>query len=145
MNTIYFYKVNEAYGCFSNFSAHPFELDGKYWATSEHYFQAQKFITTSPDYAEQIRLSASPMKAANMGRSRKYPIRKDWEAVKDHVMRKAVLTKFQTHSDIREILLSTKNAVLAEKTTTDRYWGCGEDGTGLNKLGLILMEVREIL
>lgn len=40
---IYFYKTKEKYGCFSN---HGFELKGKYWRTSEHYFQSQKFIGT---------------------------------------------------------------------------------------------------
>jgi len=50
---IYFYHTREKYGCFSNFSPHGFELDGLYWSTSEHYFQAQKFPGT-PD-AEQIR------------------------------------------------------------------------------------------
>jgi hypothetical protein len=45
--TIYFYVEREKpYGCFSNFSAHGFMLDELYWATSEHYFQAQKFIDT---------------------------------------------------------------------------------------------------
>lgn len=43
--TIYFYMIGEEYGCFSNFSPHCFELDGLYWPTSEHYFQAQKFVT----------------------------------------------------------------------------------------------------
>lgn len=145
MNTIYFYKVNEKYGCFSNFSAHPFMLVGKRWATSEHYFQAQKFVSTVPGYAEQIRFSRSPMKAANMGRSRKHPIREDWEQQKDEVMRRAVLAKFRAHKDIKDILLATGDAVLVERTTSDTYWGCGSDETGLNKLGLILMEVREIL
>lgn len=145
MNTVYFYKVNEEYGYFSNFSAHPFMLDDKYWVTSEHYFQAQKFISTVPEYAEQIRLAASPMKAANMGRSRKYPIRKDWEQQKDDVMLRAILAKFQAHKDMKDILLATGDAVLVEKTTSDTYWGCGSDGTGLNKLGLLLMEVREKL
>ncbi|HKC73877.1 MAG TPA: NADAR family protein, partial [Chloroflexota bacterium] len=42
--TIYFYSTREKpYGCFSNFSPHGFELDGVWWPTSEHYFQAQKF------------------------------------------------------------------------------------------------------
>ena len=44
--SIYFYKTNEKYGCFSNFSKHGFELGGKYWPASEHYFQAQKFSET---------------------------------------------------------------------------------------------------
>ncbi len=59
--TILFYKINDEYGCFSNFSKHGFELNGKYWMTSEHYFQAQKFAGT--EFEEQVRLSATPMEA----------------------------------------------------------------------------------
>ena len=44
--SILFYKINEEYGCFSNFAHYDFELDGKKWMTSEHYFQAQKFKGT---------------------------------------------------------------------------------------------------
>ena len=43
---IYFWKINDKYGCFSNFAYYDFELDGKRWMTSEHYFQAQKFCGT---------------------------------------------------------------------------------------------------
>ena len=70
--TIYFYSTKEQpYGCFSNFAAYWFELDGQSWPTSEHYFQAQKFAGT-PD-AEAIRLARSPMVAARMGRERNRP------------------------------------------------------------------------
>ena len=57
-------------------------------------------------------------------------------------MRKAVLAKFETHADLRELLLGTGDEKLIEKTTDDKYWGCGTDGTGKNRLGQILMEVR---
>ncbi len=41
---ILFYSTRDPlYGGFSNFSAHSIELDGKHWATTEHYYQAQKF------------------------------------------------------------------------------------------------------
>lgn len=83
---IFFYKVNDEYGCFSNFSPHCFEWDGQIWNTSEHYCQAQKFVGT--DYAEQIRLLVSPMEATKMGRDRNLPLRKDWEDIKDEVMKK---------------------------------------------------------
>jgi N-glycosidase YbiA len=73
------------------------------------------------------------------------PLRSDWEQVKDDVMRKAVLQKFKTHADIREILLATESEVLVENSPIDYYWGCGKDGSGKNKLGQILMEVREVL
>ncbi|MCM3003597.1 NADAR family protein [Priestia koreensis] len=140
---IYFYKIGDEYGCFSNFSPHGFELDGQFWKTSEHYFQAKKFSGT--EYEEQIRLSLSPMEAAKMGHDRSKPLRKDWEDIKDEVMRKAVLKKFTTHMDIQKVLLSTEDKVIIEKTSNDYYWGCGKDGSGKNMLGIILMEVRELL
>ncbi|MGA7732602.1 MAG: NADAR family protein [Chloroflexia bacterium] len=141
---IYFYSTKEQpYGCFSNFAAYPFELDGATWPTVEHYFQAQKFVGTS--HVEELRLVASPMVVARMGRSRARPLRPDWNEAKDDIMRRAVLRKFETHADIRELLLATGDEELIEKTTSDYYWGCGTDGTGKNMLGKILMEVRDIL
>jgi ribA/ribD-fused uncharacterized protein len=141
---IYFYSTKEQpYGCFSNFAAYPFELDGATWPTSEHYFQAQKFAGTP--HVEAVRQASGPMVAARMGRDRSRPLRPDWEQVKDDVMRRAVLRKFETHADIRAILLGTGDEALVEQTTDDYYWGVGTNGTGQNKLGQILVEVRAIL
>lgn len=141
--TIYFYATRDAYGCFSNFSAHPFELDGLRWPTSEHYFQASKF--EDPARREEIRAQVSPMVAARMGRSRHYPLRGDWEDVKDDVMRRAVLRKFETHPDIAAMRLGTGDEEIVEQTTGDHYWGCGSTGSGKNMLGRVLMEVRATL
>ena len=144
--TIYFYSAKEApYGCFSNFAAYPFELDGVRWATTEHYFQAQKFAGTDAAYAEEIRRTPSPMIAARKGRSRAHPLRKDWETVKDDVMRRAVLRKFEKHDAIRAVLLGTGDEEIVENTSGDKYWGCASDGTGKNRLGQILTETRAIL
>lgn len=143
MPILFYSTKEEPYGCFSNFSAHPFELDGALWPTSEHYFQAQKFAGT--EHVEVVRLAPTPMQAANMGRERERPLRTDWEAVKDDVMRRAVLAKFSQHADIREILLATGDEELIENTTNDYYWGRGTKGNGKNMLGIILMEVREQL
>jgi ribA/ribD-fused uncharacterized protein len=60
-------------------------------------------------------------------------------------MRDAVLAKFSQHADLKEILLSTADAKLVEHTFNDSYWGDGGDGSGQNKLGQILMSVREEL
>lgn len=141
--SIYFYSVNDSFGCFSNFAPYGFILDDKWWMTSEHYFQAQKFKNTK--YEDMIRLVDSPMKAAKIGRKCELPLRKDWEEVKDNVMRKAVYAKFSQNPKIKEILLSTKEELLIEKTSNDYYWGCGTNGNGRNMLGNILMEVRGLL
>lgn len=137
---IHFYSLNDAYGEFSNFAAYPIRLDGQVWPTTEHYFQAQKFQDDVQQ--EEIRTATSPMIAARMGRSRKRPLRKDWESVKDQIMRKAVAAKFTQHDDLRALLLSTGDATLVEHTANDSYWGDGGDGSGKNMLGRILMEVR---
>ena len=143
--TIYFYGLNEPYGEFSNFSRHGILLDGLWWRTSEHYFQAQKFVKTDAAWAENIRGIETPRDAAAMGRDRSHPISADWETVKDDVMRRAVLQKFQTHESIKMLLLGTGTEDLIEKTSDDYYCGCGTDCTGKNRLGEILMEVRESL
>jgi len=140
---IYFYSTQGTYGCFSNFSPHRIELDGRWWPTTEHYFQAQKFAEL--EHQEAIRQARSPMTAARMGRDRKRPLRPDWNEVKDDVMRQAVLQKFATHAGIREILLSTGDELIIENAPHDYYWGCGKDKSGKNMLGTILMEVRDQL
>ena len=80
-----------------------------------------------------------------MGRERSRPLRQDWEQVKDEIMHRAVLKKFQTHEEIRQVLLSTGDEEIIENAPGDYYWGCGKNRTGQNKLGIILVQVREEL
>jgi N-glycosidase YbiA len=143
MTVINFYSTTGDYGAFSNFSRHAVFLKGKRWPTSEHYFQAQKFAGT--EHEEAVRMCKKPSEAANMGRSRKLPLRRDWESVKDQVMLDAVRAKFTQHADLKELLLSTGDAKLVEHTENDAYWGDGGDGSGKNRLGQILVRVRDEL
>ncbi len=140
---IRFYRVGDEYGEFSNFAPYPIVLKKKRWPTSEHYFQAQKFLDKR--HQEAIREANSPMIAARMGRDRKKKLRRDWESAKVNVMREAVLAKFTQHEELRELLLSTGDAKIVEHTERDDYWGDGGDGRGKNMLGRILMDVREKL
>ncbi len=140
MTPILFSSASGDYGIFSNFAPYPITLKGKRWPTSEHYFQAQKFAGT--EHEEAIRLAKSPLIAARMGRSRRRPLCPDWERVKEAIMREAVKAKFTQHSDLAGRLLATGDAEIVEHTPRDRYWGDGGDGSGLNRLGQILMEVR---
>ncbi len=142
-NPILFYKTNEPYGCFANFSRHGITLDGEFWPTTEHYFQAQKFVGTP--HQKIVHQAKTPGDAARLGRDRKRPLRADWEEVKDDIMRIAVKAKFEQHEDIRQILLGTGDAELIENTSDDHYWGIGMRGDGKNMLGIILMGVREEL
>ena len=143
MKEIKFYKVNDDYGFMSNFAPYPFSDGGKIWPTSEHYFQAQKFLV--PQIQEKIRQIVSPMDAALEGRNRQNPLRPDWEEVKDKVMLQALRMKFSQNPEIAKELLATGDAIIIEHTRNDAYWADGGDGSGKNKLGLLLMQVREEL
>ena len=92
---LYFYTTGEAFGEVSNFARFGVELDGQWWPTVEHYFQAQKF--DDERYRQTIRTVSDPKRAATLGRSRDVPIRKDWEDIKIDVMRCAFDKMFRTH------------------------------------------------
>ena len=80
-----------------------------------------------------------------MGRDRKLPLRRDWESVKEKVMLDALRAKFTQNADLKAILLGTGDAVLVEHTARDAYWGDGGDGSGKNRLGRLLMRLRDEL
>ncbi|KKL76505.1 hypothetical protein LCGC14_2044250, partial [marine sediment metagenome] len=75
----------------------------------------------------------------------RYPLRRDWESIKEGVMYDAIKAKFTQHEDLREILLSTGDAKIIENSPIDKYWGCGKKGTGKNRLGVLLMRLRNEL
>jgi ribA/ribD-fused uncharacterized protein len=143
METIRFYSVQGDHGAFSNFAPYPIVLGGRRWPTSEHYFQAQKFAGTPRE--DVVRRASSPAEAARMGRDHKHRPRRDWDSARDGVMHAAVLAKFTQHAELRTMLLATGDARLVEHTDSDDYWGDGGDGSGRNRLGEILMRVRDAL
>lgn len=58
-------------------------------------------------------------------------------------MRDGLILKFTQNPHLLDLLLSTKNRKIVEHTVNDSYWGDGGDGSGKNRLGSILMELRE--
>lgn len=145
MEEIKFYSTSGEFGCFSNFSRHPVRMGKHVYETSEHYYQAQKFKGADDAWMAKVGSAPNPSRAAKMGRSRKHPLRPDWEKVKDGVMYDVLKTKFTQHVDLREILLGTDDAVLIEHTANDSYWADGGDGSGKNMLGKLLMRLRDEL
>ena len=108
------------------------EIGGLWWKTPEYYFQAQKFLDEV--HKEKIANAADVKTAFKLGRSRAVPIREDWEAIKDEVMYRAILKKFQTYPKLRALLLGTEDAEIIENSPLDDYWACGKDGKGKNML-----------
>jgi ribA/ribD-fused uncharacterized protein len=140
---ILFYGRSKPFYCGSNFYPAPIKLDGKVWATTEHYFQAMKFLDQGSQ--DLVRIQPSPDHAAKVGRSKDMPLRRDWESARDDVMRKAIKAKFTQHEDLKQELLATGEAELVEDSPVDWYWGWGADRKGKNRLGVLLMELRKEL
>lgn len=127
------------YRFLSNFWPAKVELDGLEYQTTEHAYQAAKTL----DVAErkEIRESAKPGDAKKLGK--KLTMRPDWEQVKFQVMENVVRQKFTKYKDLKEMLLSTGDDYLEETNNwQDVYWGVC-NGKGQNKLGKILMKVRD--
>ena len=134
-------------GFLSNFHRAGFTLDGAEWPTVEHYYQAQKFAGTPPAdpvWQESIRLAESPRQAKEMGRSTEHPFRPDWDTVKERVMLKALVAKFVQNPDLALRLYATRYR-LVEASPDDAWWGEGPGKTGENRLGRLLVAIREAL
>ena len=143
---IRFYHKHDSYYEFTNFYQAPLQIDGRLWATSENYFQAQKYIGTP--LFDAIQQSKTPREAFDISRTPVLGLqwrRSDWEEVKDDVMYVALYAKFTQHQRLRRLLLDTGERKLIEHTSRDSYWGDGGDGSGQNKLGQLLMKLREEL
>jgi len=122
----------------SNFAHSKIFLGNKEYETVEHFYQAGKAATVADH--EIVRLAGGPGAAKRAGRAIKY--RDDWEDIKVEYMKLGLILKFDI-DELGDMLLATGDAILEEGNTWgDSFWGT-VDGVGENKLGRLLMQVRE--
>ena len=138
---IKFYKTKEPHGYMSNFYRSRIFLGGKWWETTEHYYQAMK--TKNLDEQEMVRHAKTPKQARDLGQTISYD--DQFDSRRYSVMKECVLAKFVQHADLRSYLLATGDEELIEDSPVDYFWGCGADGSGQNMLGKVLMEIRSEL
>lgn len=129
-----------SYAFLSNFYNCMVEYDGLLYRNSEAAFQAAK---TMDKKMRKVFTELSPSSAKYLGRH--VHLRGDWEDVKDNIMYEIVHNKFSNNLDLRNLLHDTGEAELVEGNWwNDKYWGVC-NGEGQNKLGKILMRVRDEL
>ncbi|GJE95776.1 NADAR family protein [Phanerochaete sordida] len=144
-STLFFYEKDQPFYEFTNFAAYPVMFEGKEYPTSEHLFQAQKFISKRPDLAERIRTAPTSREALSEATRLRRLQRSDWFEVNISVMEDVVAAKFTQHPYLRDMLLGTGNRELVEASPIDAFWGYGKDKRGRNELGKALMRVRDRL
>ncbi len=148
--TIYFYSgARGPRRRFSNFFDEiPFPMPAWYDPTvillfdsGEHGFQCAKGRNKTEH--ESIRHADSPYAAKQA--AWRYPCPANWNRRRAHIMLTVVRAKFAV-PDLRELLLSTGDRILAEDSPRDFVWGCRDRKggyTGQNLLGRALMRVRD--
>lgn len=88
-------------------------------------------------------MAETPARAKQLGRLA--PLRPDWEDMKLGVMSFLVGQKFERHRHLARLLLDTGYQHLEEGNWWgDTFWGTCK-GVGENHLGLILMQMRDLL
>lgn len=126
------------YSFLSNFHKCKVEFEGMTYHSVEHAFQAAK--NPDPEYRRSVAAVGSPVTAKRMGK--KTVLRLDREEVKEGIMYELLISKF-SDPGLRDKLIATGDAELIEGNNHwDRYWGVCR-GEGQNKLGKLLMKVRE--
>lgn len=118
--------------------------------TSEHMFHAYKVfknwkyptLDEIPAFIDFLTYE-TPGQAKRAGRKIDLNVAY-WDKVKDDVMKHILEVKFSKDNwSLREKLKATEDAYLEETNTWhDTYWGVC-NGIGENKLGKLLMEIRE--
>jgi len=130
---------------FSNFSSFAVRWRGKEYPTSEHAYQAAKFIDTIPNLAETIRLRRSAHDAAKQADFMRDSVPSDWPERKVSVMEEICRAKLEQHEYVRRKLLQTGDLEMVEDSPKDAFWGIGPNGDGRNELGKVWMRLRSEL
>ena len=131
-------KFRGKYYFLSNFYETPVTWNGLTYLNNEAAFQSAKTFSDRECFT-----NLDPSSAKKLGR--KVQLRSDWENVKDDVMYEICKAKFSQNTELKKRLLSTGNEHLEEGNTWgDKIWGT-VNGVGENRLGKILMRIREEL
>lgn len=131
-------KFEGEYYFLSNFYMCPVYYNGLIFANNEAAFQSAKCPERMKEFC-----NLAPSNAKKLGR--KVDLRADWEEVKEHVMYDICKAKFTQNPYLTELILKTGDAELIEGNWWgDKIWGMC-DGAGENRLGKILMRIREEL
>ncbi len=155
---VYFFGNENKYYSFSNFYMADFtdENNVKY-ICSEQYFMKKKqelFDPTNHDLAIKIMNSTNPKQIKKYGRLVKNFDESIWKINRYQIMLNGLRYKFSQNADIKELLLSTNDAIIAEASPYDKIWGLGisindalnkKKWKGSNLLGNALMELRNEL
>lgn len=156
-DVIYFWRVNEKFGEFSQWYKSSFVCDGDTFSTAEQYMMYKKaMIFGDTEIANRILDTPHlhPHEHKKMGRMITNFDPDRWESESMRVVVNGNFRKFTQNNDLMKMLMNTGNKEIVEASPTDRIWGIGFSAShamsntmmwGENKLGKCLMTVRSMI
>lgn len=157
IKVIGFHDPDEKYGYLSNWYLSKFHVEDIEYSSMEQYMMYQKAIISGDTViASDILSTVDPSKIKSLGRQVKGYNDKLWSGMRQIIVYNGLIEKFKQNDRLRNMLLDTGNAILAECAVNDRVWGIGlsikdnrrfnmNEWNGQNLLGFSLMLVRENL
>lgn len=154
---IFFCKISEPHGEFSNWYTSPFVEDDIEFRTVEHYMMYHKAKLMGDETIMQSVLGTdNPATVKALGRKVKNFDADLWSKNCYQIVLRGNILKFQNHPQLKAKLLATGENTIAEAADYDKIWGIGlnaaqarkvkpSEWKGQNLLGEILMEVRSTL
>ena len=153
---IYFWKTTDKYGIFSQWYKSDFkDINDIKYNCAEQFMMYQKAILFGDnDVANEILNETDPKNIKALGRKIKNFNQQEWDENKFEIVIAGNFYKFTQNNTLRDILLNTKDEIIAEASPFDKIWGIGldekiaESGAewkGENLLGKALMVVRDII
>ena len=143
--------------CFSQWYDCSFVVDGVDYHTTEQFMMAGKArLFGDMEVCQEIMVADNPADYKKLGRKIHGFDQALWDAHKYDIVVAGNIAKFGQNPALKEFLLSTGDALIAEASPYDTIWGIGLDrdtalkGTvdqwkGENLLGCVLMDVRDQL
>ena len=123
------------------------DVDGSSYTfpTVEHYYQTMKFYAFDKRFHTILNLK-NPDEARLITKTPEYKInrRPNFDENKFAIMEKGLRAKFMQNPEAAKMLKATKNAVLIKSCAVCYKCGFGI-GSGQNRMGKILMKIREEL
>ena len=120
-------------------------VDGKDYTfpTVEHYYQAMKFDASDERFQVILNLK-NPDDTRLLTKTPEYKInrRADFEKNKFKIMKDGLYAKFAQNQEAAKMLKATGDAVLIKSCEVCYKCGFGE-GSGFNRMGKILMQIRD--
>lgn len=150
----------------SNFAWAPFECafpnndfedrQLKFTTSEQCYMAFKAFAFEDLETLDQILEAPDAKSAKALGRAVRGFDAEKWDSISYDCMRYAVAEKFMANEDLGRQLMSTFPKKLVEASPKDTIWGVGlhesddaildeANWRGENRLGKVLMEVREML